>query len=44
LYEEEILGFPLPLRERDRVRGKIAGTSLSIQTKNVGIFFAYGSA
>src|SRR5947207_6439470 len=34
LYEEIILGFPLPLRERDRVRGKGAATSLLIQAKN----------
>src|SRR5437773_11099314 len=34
LYEEIIFGFPLPLRERDRVRGKGAATSLLIQTKN----------
>src|SRR5881397_2307443 len=34
LYEEIVLGFPLPLRERDRVRGKGAATSLLIQTKN----------
>src|SRR5438034_10169057 len=33
LYEEIVLGFPLPLRERDRVRGKGAATSLLIQTK-----------
>ena len=34
LYEEAVLGFPLPLRERDRVRGKGTATSLLIQTKN----------
>src|SRR6266446_1569078 len=34
LYEEIVLGFPLPLRERDRVRGKGSATSLLIQTKN----------
>src|SRR5437773_3315749 len=34
LYEEIVLGFPPPLRERDRVRGKGAATSLLIQTKN----------
>ena len=34
LYEEVILGFPLPLWERDRVRGKVTVTSLFIQTKS----------
>jgi hypothetical protein len=34
LCEEVILGFPLPLWERDRVRGKVAATSLFNQTKN----------
>src|SRR5437773_11965303 len=34
LYEEIVFGSPLPLRERDRVRGKGAATSLLIQTKN----------
>src|SRR5947199_4389528 len=34
LYEEAILGFPLPLRERDRVRGKAVATNLLIQTKS----------
>jgi hypothetical protein len=34
LYEEVFPGPPLPLRERDRVRGKRAATSLLIQTKN----------
>src|SRR5947207_12039758 len=34
LYEEIVLGFPLPQGERDRVRGKGAATSLLIQTKN----------
>src|SRR5436190_19585124 len=34
LYVEIVLGFPLPLRERDRVRGKGTATSLLIQTKN----------
>jgi hypothetical protein len=33
LYEV-VLGFPLPLRERDRVRGKVMATSLLIQTKS----------
>src|SRR5436190_21619071 len=28
------LGFPLPLRERDRVRGKAVATNLLIQTKS----------
>ena len=34
LYEEAVLGFPLPLRERDRVRGKAVATNLFIQTKS----------
>src|SRR5207249_4332245 len=34
LYEEAVLGFPLPLRERDRVRGKAVATNLLIQTKS----------
>src|SRR5213078_1320128 len=34
LYEEAVLGFPLPLRERDRVRGKAVATQLLIQTKS----------
>src|SRR2546423_10882035 len=34
LYEEAVLGFPLPLRERDRVRGKAVATHLLIQTKS----------
>src|SRR5256885_3458596 len=34
LYEEAVLGFPLPLRERDRVRGKAGATHLLIQTKS----------
>src|SRR5438874_12723673 len=34
LYEETVLGFPLPLRERDRVRGKVVATHLLIQTKS----------
>src|SRR5436190_23646345 len=34
LYEEAVLGFPLPLRERDRVRGKAVTTNLLIQTKS----------
>src|SRR5204863_1555575 len=34
LYEEAVLGFPLPLRERDRVRGKAVATNLRIQTKS----------
>jgi hypothetical protein len=34
LYEELVLGFPLPLRERDRERGKEAAMNLLIQTKN----------
>jgi hypothetical protein len=33
-YEEVVLGSPLPLWERDRVRGKGATTDLLIQTKN----------
>src|SRR5436190_20733418 len=38
LYEEAVLGFPLPLRERDRVRGKAVATHLLIQTKSaVGV-------
>src|SRR5216117_3830777 len=41
LYEEIVLGFPLPLRERDRVRGKGAATSLLIQTKNALQRFAF---
>src|SRR5439155_26485579 len=34
LYEEAVLGFPLPLRERDRVRGKAVATNLLSQTKS----------
>ena len=34
LYEEAVLGFPLPLREKDRVRGKAVATNLLIQTKS----------
>jgi hypothetical protein len=34
LHEEIILGFPLPLRERDRVRVKVGETSLLTQTKS----------
>jgi hypothetical protein len=37
LYEEVVLGFPLPLRERDRVRGKVKATNLLIQTKSAVI-------
>ena len=34
MHEEAVLGFPLPLRERDRVRGKGVATNLLIQTKS----------
>src|SRR5438093_12621489 len=39
LYEEIVLGFPRPWRERDRVRGKGAATSLLIQTKNALVYY-----
>ena len=34
LHEEVVFGFPLPLRERDRVRGKGTVTNLFIQAKS----------
>jgi hypothetical protein len=37
LYEEVILGFPLPVWERDRVRGKVAAKDLLVQPKSTGI-------
>ena len=40
LYEEAVLGFPLPLRERDRVRGKAVATHLLIQTKSAVVWLA----
>ena len=40
LYEEAVLGFPLPLRERDRVRGKAGATHLLIQTKSAVVWLA----
>jgi hypothetical protein len=39
LYAGGILEFPFPLRERDRVRGKEAGTSLFVQTKSAVVCF-----
>ena len=34
LCEEVVLGFPLPVWERDRVRGKVAATNLLTQMKS----------
>jgi hypothetical protein len=34
LHEEVVFGFPLPLWERDRVRGKATATNLLIQAKS----------
>jgi hypothetical protein len=42
LYEEVVLESPLPLWERDRVRGKVATTSLLIQAKSA-VSWQWGS-
>jgi hypothetical protein len=34
LYEEVVLGFPLPVWERDRVRGKVVAPNLLTQMKS----------